>query len=230
MKAIIAGTSLLKSSLVSGWTKQRLSTSYGKGYVFVGDGWVFLQRHGDPPVPPHRINHRANIDGLKALGVEGILSINSVGSLNKAISPGTLLIPHDFISPWFVPTFFDDEMRFIVPSLETDIRARLVAICMTIRLDVHDGGVYIQTIGPRLETMAEIALLRHFGDVVGMTMASEATLAMELGIPYASVCSVDNYCNGIATTPLTMAEIEANVHNNTTRLENLVEELIARGF
>ena len=64
-------------------------------------------------------------------------------------------------------------------------------------------GVYVQATGPRLETRAEIAFFKTVGDVLGMTIASEATLAAELGLPYAALCSVDNYCHGIARSSVT---------------------------
>ncbi len=90
------------------------------------------------------------------------------------------------------------------------------------------GGTYVQTIGPRLETRAEIKMLKRFGDIVGMTLASEATLAMELELPYASICSVDNYCHGIHKTPLTMDEIFQNVANNARTIENILNTFIDR--
>jgi len=69
------------------------------------------------------------------------------------------------------------------------------------------GGTYVQTRGPRFETVAEIAALSQFADLVGMTLASEATLACELSIPFAAICTVDNYANGLADGVLTYDEV-----------------------
>ena len=90
------------------------------------------------------------------------------------------------------------------------------------------GGIYVQTTGPRLETRAEIKMLKRFGDIVGMTLASEATLALELEVPYASICSIDNYCHGIQATPLTMDRIFENVTKNLRTIESILNTFIER--
>ncbi len=77
-----------------------------------------------------------------------------------------------------------------------------------------DGGIYWQTAGPRLETRAEIAMMAQFADLVGMTMASEAIIAQELDMPYASLCSVDNFAHGIGDTQLSMEEITLHARRN----------------
>ena len=78
----------------------------------------------------------------------------------------------------------------------------------------------------KAETRAEINFFKRFGDIVGMTLASEATLCMEQGIPYASICSVDNYCNGIGDKPLTVAQITGNAKKSMLAFERLVNALI----
>lgn len=228
MDGIIGGTSLMGSSLFEGWTERNTDTPYGPVKIASAENIVFIQRHGDPPMPPHRINHRANIWALKILGVRRIISVNSVGSLKARLKPGALVIPDDFMSPWQIATFFDDQMRFIVPAMDENLISYLSDACREAGITVESGGVYIQTIGPRLETKAEIRILKGFGDVIGMTMASEATLSMECEIPYTSLCSIDNYCNGIARTPLTMEQIEENVLRNRIKIEKVIQTLIAR--
>lgn len=176
------------------------------------------------------INHRANIQALKDLGAEKVIAINSVGSLKLSLKPGTIIIPDNFISIWNVPTFFDREINFIVPEMEKKLGTSLCNLCKELKIGVRYGGVYIQTIGPRLETKAEIVMLKPYGHVIGMTMASEATLCMEYEIPYASLCSIDNYCNGILRVPLTMEKIKKNVTKNIKTIEGVIESLIARGI
>lgn len=225
MRVIIGGTSLLESPLFSGWVDTVRETPYGEVRVKTDGNHVFLQRHGTPPLPPHRINHHSHIWALKALGATEIVAINSVGSLKTGLKPGSFAIPHDFMSLWDVPTFNEDKMRFLVPEMDRKLGKRLFNACAGLGMDVAQGCVYIQTKGPRLETKAEIAFLQGFGDLVGMTMASEATLCIEAGIPYVSVCSIDNYCNGIATASLTMEEIGRNGRNSLKALEALIQRL-----
>jgi len=225
MIAFIGGTSLINSTIFRNWSQKKVQTPYGVVTLKKEQNSIFLQRHGSPPLPPHQVNHRANIWAMKHLGVQEIVAINSVGSLKFTIKPGTFLIPDDFLSLWHIPTFFDDEMRFMVPCMESDRAAHLYKRCKTLKVPVKQGGIYIQTKGPRLETKAEINMLKKFGDIVGMTMASEVTLCLEVGISYASICSIDNYCHGIVKTPLTLEEIQENVRKNSQHIEKLIESI-----
>jgi purine nucleoside phosphorylase len=227
MPAIIAGTSLMDSPLFSLWEDLSVETPYGDVRVKTDGTHFFVQRHGYPPLPPHRINHRAHIWALGALKVTEIAAINSVGSLKAKIRPSMFVIPDDFVSLWNIPTFFDREMRFIVPEWDGALRERLESLCRESGISAVMGGVYVQTTGPRLETRAEINLLRRFGDIIGMTMASEATLCMESGIGYASLCSVDNYANGITKKPLTIEQIGTNMAKNTRKVETVLKRFLA---
>ncbi len=218
----------MDSSLFAGWSEEPVRTPYGDVKTRTDGTHVFLQRHGSPPLPPHRINHRANIRALKDMDVDKVVAINSTGSLKLEIKPGSFLIPHDFISFWDVPTFFDNEMRFMIPAMDTPLRGLFYNQCREMKMDVLSEGVYIQTRGPRLETRAEISFLCGCGDVVGMTMASEATLCMELGMPYVSLCSVDNYCNGIVKIPLTIEEIKENGLNSLKAIEALIRIILSK--
>jgi 5'-methylthioadenosine phosphorylase len=160
---------------------------------------VFLPRHGlDGNTPPHGINHKANMKALADLNVEFIVGVSSVGSLKPEISPGCLFVPSDYINLSQIPTFFDDRCVHVTPGLDEELMLTLSQKCRELGVKVVGGGVYVQTQGPRLETKAEIKIFAGFGDVVGMTMASEATLAREVSLRYASLCSVDNYAHGLA--------------------------------
>jgi purine nucleoside phosphorylase len=226
--AIIGGTSLMNSRVFSSWETRQIKTAYGAVQYKTDGRSIFLQRHGKDSVPPHMINHRANIQSMKNLGVESIISINSVGSLKTVLKPGTFIIPDDFISLWQIPTFFDNDMKFIVPEMDSKLGKLLYVRCKEYVAHLRLGGTYIQTAGPRLETKAEIRMLKDYGHVIGMTMASEATLCMEYGIPYASFCSIDNYCNGLVKVPLTMQEITDNIAKNIKTIEGVIEMLITR--
>ena len=226
---IIGGTSLLTESPFSYWEIRDINTAYGPVQIRQKGSSVFLQRHGEPPCAPHSINHRANIQCMKDLGVNRIVALNSVGSLDLSVKPGSFVIPDDFISLWQVSTFYDEEMRFMVPEMDKGFAGELHSICLELAFDCRLGGTYIQTRGPRLETKAEIMMLRPHGHIIGMTMASEATLSMEYAIPYASLCSVDNYCNGIAEKPLTMDEIEQNTSKNRNSMNTFINKLLTQG-
>lgn len=230
MKAIIGGTSLLDSSLFKAWYEREIQTPYGEVQVKQAGDFVFLQRHGRRKVPPHAINHHANIWALKTIDVKAAIAVNSVGSLRIAIKPQSFVIPDDFIAPWTVPTFFNSEMHFTIPSIDAALAGSLRSLCEQLGLPVAWGGVYIQTIGPRFETRAEINFFRKHADIVGMTMASEATLSAECGIPYASLCSVDNYANGIPRKPLTIKEVSDNIRSNMDTIESLIRTLLGAGL
>jgi purine nucleoside phosphorylase len=228
--AIIGGTSLMNSRIFSSWKTRQIKTAYGVVQYKTDGKSIFLQRHGRDSVPPHMINHKANIQAMKDLFAANIIAINSVGSLKTALKPGTFIIPDDFISLWQIPTFFDNDMKFIVPEMDKKLGTLLYGRCKEHIAHLRFGGTYIQTTGPRLETKAEIRMLKDYGHVIGMTMASEATLSMEYGIPYGSLCSIDNYCNGLVKVPLTMQEITDNIAKNIKIIEEVIEMLIARGM
>ena len=230
MKAIVAGTSLVHSTLFNNWDEVSVETPYGKTALRRASQYLFLQRHGKKPVAAHKINHHANIWALRSLGVEGVIAVNSVGSLKTNLKPGTFVIPDDFVSPWTVPTFFDYELRFFIPVMDAAYAQKMYAVCTAMEMETVAGGVYIQTAGPRFETRAEVNILKKLGDVVGMTMASEATLCMEYALPYVSLCSIDNYCNGILKAPLSMGEVEEQVLKNTRSVEAILQTILGEGF
>jgi len=183
---------------------------------------AFLPRHGPQRMPPHRINHRANISALKILGASQVMAVNSVGSLKREIPPGTILIPDDYLCPWQILTIHENRTVHITPALNHELRAILVRAAAKAGIEFRDGGTYIQTMGPRLETKAEVAMIAHFGDVVGMTMAHEATICQELGLAYASICSVDNYAHGIIDEPLQEEEIARRSRENVAQIEKVL--------
>jgi len=230
MIAFIGGTSLLDSTIFQRWPDKKVKTPFGTVVLKKNENSYFLQRHGNPPVPPHKINHRANVWALKSADADRIIAVNSVGSLKLSIKPGSFMIPDDFLSFWDTITFFDDDMRFMVPRMDEEFAALLYKRCAALKIPVRFGGVYIQTRGPRLETRAEINMLKRYGDVVGMTMASEVTLCIEHGLPYANVSSIDNYCHGIAKKPLTMEDIHNSVAKNLHNIEKLIESIHREGF
>ncbi|MCX8146959.1 MAG: MTAP family purine nucleoside phosphorylase [Candidatus Woesearchaeota archaeon] len=225
---VIGGSILLNSSVFKGAIEEKIKTPYGECALFIKNNLILVLRHGkNNDIPPHKINHRANIYALKEKGIKKIVSITSVGSLRKNIMPGDIVVPHDYIE-FFPPTFFDGKITHITPGISNELRKVVIKAAKMLKIKIIEKGVYFKTRGPRLETKAEINMLKRFADVVGMTMAPEATLAKELGIEYAAISSVDNYCNGIMpkSKDLTNEEIEKNRAKNIGRIEKLLEKTI----
>jgi 5'-methylthioadenosine phosphorylase len=191
-----------------------------------------LQRHGGGQgpgsyVPPHRIDHAANLRSLQAAGCDRVLAVCSVGSLKEEIGVGSLVCPDDFIALQLGITTFDDARGHMPPGFDLEWRERVLAASPSGGANpVEDGGVYWQTIGPRFETPAEIRLLAAHADLVGMTMASECVVAGELGLSYAAVCVVDNLANGVGAAPLDLDELEADRARNAARLAGALEALL----
>ncbi|MEA3347965.1 MAG: MTAP family purine nucleoside phosphorylase, partial [Pseudomonadota bacterium] len=220
--AVIGGSGVLEIELFAGLKKREAETAYGRVMVDEGDGLFFLQRHGTPPVPPHKLNHHANLLALKEYGVKYIVAVNSTGSLQSNLPPGSLLVPDDYFNPWAIKTFFNDRLEFVTPGLSTVVRCAIIDTAAKLSVELVDGGTYIQTTGPRFETRAEIRVLAGWGSVAGMTMANEATLARELGLEYASLCLVDNYANGVCDQVVDFREIEKAQQKNSQILALLL--------
>jgi 5'-methylthioadenosine phosphorylase len=221
---LIGGTVLPNTRLIRDGLKRQIDTPFGEVELFDCGRFVYLQRHGNGNIPPHRINHKANIYAIKSF-TDSVIGVASVGSLKKSIKPNTLAVPEDYIdlNP---PTYFDDEIRHITPSFDEGLRKHILEAAAWNKIKVFDGGVYIQSRGPRLETKAEVRMLAQFGDIVGMTVASEATLASELGLKYATICSVDNLANGLAKERLDFGEIKGSAEKNKAKVETLLEKIV----
>ena len=227
MIGIIGGTGFYEAKFLGETEEREVETVYGTAYTLVGEKFLFIPRHGrDRNIPPHRINHRANIMALKECGVRGVIGVSSTGSLKKEIPPRSLVVPDDYINLWNTPTFFDSEIVHITPGLDEGLRNKIISTAKRLGMDVIGKGTYIQTSGPRLETKAEVSLLRNYADIVGMTMASEATLAKELGLGYANISSVDNYAHGVTEEKLDFREVALEASRNIEGLNRLLSELI----
>ncbi|MEA3471442.1 MAG: hypothetical protein U9R24_06975, partial [Thermodesulfobacteriota bacterium] len=111
---LIAGTSFQKERSLDDMAEKRIENEFGAVQVLFAEGFVYIPRHGKGyhnEIPPHMINHKANLKAMKDLGVEDIISVNSTGSLKKELKPGTLIVPDDYISVSETPTIFDNEQR-----------------------------------------------------------------------------------------------------------------------
>jgi 5'-methylthioadenosine phosphorylase len=207
--AIIGGTGVSDlPDLVA--QQQVVATPYGPVAVLIAPAEphsvVFLNRHGlHREHPPHRINYRGNLAALRMLGVSRILATNAVGSINRAVPPGGLMVIEDYLdfTAGRSNTFFDGGAsghtytEMSVPCCPA-LRARLLELAAQADLHVHPGGVYACTNGPRFETPAEIRMFAQLGaDVVGMTGMPEVVLARELGMHYTAIAYSINWAAGI---------------------------------
>lgn len=220
MLAIVGGTSLLDCPLPP-VAARLVPTPFGPASVLEGDDFLILHRHGNG-APPHRVNHRANLAALALTGADRVVLIGSTGSLRAEHAPGSLLVPADYATTASVPTIHDRAIVHVCPGF-SDALSRALAALMP---GVHRGGVYVQTPGPRLETRAEVRALAQYADVVGMTCASEATLANELGLDVAALCTVDNYAHGLDARPVSFEEIVEAARANADRMAGIVQLMI----
>jgi len=218
---IIGGTSLLFASLPP-LVKQVIRTPYGGVEVLMGDVTILLRHQGN--TPPHRINFCANMAALAILGVDRIISIGSSGSLKAEIKPGSIMIPDDYMSMSGIPSIHNHAISHVMPVISEQLVHELGSEFPEARV----GGTYVQTRGPRIETVAEVKTLAKVADIVGMTVASEATLACELDMEFAALCTVDNYANGLGSEVLSYGHIVETARLFRERTDEMVRIIIEK--
>ena len=226
--AFVSGTSIANSELFASWGAKKVSTAYGEVAYKAHGEHVILNRHGfGAPLPPHSINYRANIRALTDLGFTDVISFNSVGSLKRELHPGTLISCSDYVNLQSGPqTFFDTELKGGAPGIENNLLPQIVAALQP-EFTLESGKTYVQMRGPRFETKAEIAVIRQWGDVVGMTLAGEADLCREIGLRYNSLGIVDNYANGIAGTEIDFGKFAELVKANQQKVNRVFARLLS---
>ena len=197
---------------------------------------VFLPRHGrGHRIAPTEINARANVWGMKALGVTRLVSVSAVGSLREDVAPGHFVAVDQFIdrTRHRPDTFFARgvvaHVLFADPTC-AELRAALVAAARAAGAHVHDGGTYVNMEGPQFSTRAESRLYRSFGaDVIGMTNLQEARLAREAELCYASLAMATDYdCWRSGHEDVTVAAILAVMAGNVARARATLGALVPR--
>ena len=159
---LIMGSNRFNLDNLADFEQRVVETKYGEVQMLYSDKVVVLPRHGlFNDIPPHKINHQANMLSFSKLGVDKILSFTSVGSLKLELSPTEIMMPDDYINPWNIPTYFDNKIRHIIPGLDEELRELVFSKIKMLPLNIRFGGVYVQTVGPRLETRAEINMLKE---------------------------------------------------------------------
>ncbi|MBB3343876.1 S-methyl-5'-thioinosine phosphorylase [Luteimonas sp. RC10] len=243
--AVIGGTGLYALAELQDVEAHQPVTRYGglSGPVRIGtlDGRrvAFLARHGEGhSLPPHRINYRANLAALQALGASRVLALNTVGGITERFGPRVLACPDQLIDyTWGrVSTYCEEEGSEVLHVDFGDpytpaLRRAVVAAAGRAGVALVDGGCYGATQGPRLETRAEIARLRRDGcDLVGMTGMPEAGLARELGLDYACLAIVANWAAGAGPEVdevITFEDVLANVAAASSGIPALLRALLA---
>jgi len=224
MVGVISGTLQVEKELFEGAKDSQVDTPYGVARLKESDGIIFVQRHGKSDIPPHMINHKANIWALSRR-TDTIIALSSVGSVKPSIKPPAIVIPHDYVS-LNPPTFFDDRIVHATPGFDEPLRQTIIRAARKNKIRTLNRGVYWQSPGPRLETESEVRMISRFADLVGMTVASEATLAGELGLSYAAICSVDNFANGVGRQKLKFEDIRASAAKNRANIESLLTKVL----
>jgi 5'-methylthioadenosine phosphorylase len=237
---IIGGSGLYSMSGLTAAREVRVKTPFGDpSDPFVigeleGHRVAFLARHGrGHRLSPSEINYRANICGLKMLGVERVLSVSAVGSLREEYAPLDFLIPDQFFDRTRsrVSTFFGDG---VVAHVGFDrpvcgqLAGALGAACERANVNVHRVGTYVCMEGPQFSTLAESHTYRQLRfDVIGMTNLTEAKLAREAELCYATVAMITDYdCWHPAHASVTVKEIIENLTRNAVNAQNVIRETV----
>ncbi len=236
---VIGGSGLYSMKELKIVEKVSLNTPFGPPSedVVIGElngaRMAFLPRHGIGHfVPPSEINFRANIFVMKELGVEQIISVSAVGSMKEMLKPGHFSIPHQFIDKTTrrISTFFTTGMVGHVALADPVCLATakvLSSAAKKVNAVVHEGGTYICIEGPQFSTRAESNLYRQWDvDVIGMTNATEAKLAREANICYATLALVTDYdCWKEEEEPVTVEAVIKIMHKNVETAQEVLKEL-----
>jgi 5'-methylthioadenosine phosphorylase len=239
---VVGGSGLYQMEGMKVLEEKRLTTPFGdpSDVYIVGelDGRkvAFLPRHGrGHRLTPTELNYRANIFGFKMLGVEQLISVSAVGSLKIEYKPTDIVVPDQFFdrTRHRVDTFFGNGLVAHV-SLAKPICPRLidpfVEASRAAGATVHRGGAYVNMEGPQFSTRAESEVYRSWGmDVIGMTNLTEARLAREAEICYATLAMITDYdCWHETEEAVSGVAVMEVVAQNVKMSQRVVREILAR--
>ena len=237
---IIGGSGLYSMPGFAAQEEAAIETPFGApsdNYVLgtlEGRRVAFLARHGrGHRISPSELNFRANIYGMKALGVERILSLSAVGSLKEEHRPLDFVIPDQFFdrTRGRISTFFGEGLVAHV-SFADPICPELARIageaCRSAGVTCKEGGTYLCMEGPAFSTKAESNVYRSWGmDVIGMTNLTEAKLAREAEICYLTIAMVTDYdCWHPQHDAVTVNEIIGNLVKNAENACKVVAQAV----
>ena len=237
---IIGGSGLYNLKELEKVEKVQLDTPFGEPSSDFLTGEVhdipviFIPRHGLGHVLlPTEIPFRANIWGLKKLGVTHLISVGAVGSLKEEIIPGHMVFPDQFIdlTRHRTSTFFGNgvvgHVQFGDPVCPK-LCEKLVKAAQTVGATIHLGGTYICMEGPAFSSRAESLLYRSWGaDVIGMTNAQEAKLAREAEMAFASIALATDYdCWHVSESEVNVEDIIKVMHENVETARRIIVETL----
>jgi 5'-methylthioadenosine phosphorylase len=238
---IIGGSGLYNIEGIRNIRKVAVNTPFGKpSDKFIlgeleGKEVVFLPRHGlGHRVSPSCINYRANIFGMKKLGVGRIISVSACGSLKEELRPLDFVVVDQFVDR----TNSGREMSFFTKGIVAHIEfSHPVCSCLSkliydsgkdLKINIHPQGTYINMEGPAFSTLAESNLYRSWGmDIIGMTNMAEAKLAREAGICYATLAAITDYdCWHPQHESVTIEMIIGNLNKNIESSKKILSSVI----
>lgn len=240
---IFGGSGLYAMAGVKDTREERVETPFGAPTdplihgTLEGVPVVFLSRHGlGHRVLPSEVNYRANVWAMKAAGCEILLSVSAVGSLQEKHEPGTLRLPDQFIDKTHLrpSTFFGNGLVAHVNYADPTsawLRGKLLAAGQRLLLPIAECGAYVNMEGPQFSTRAESRLHRSWGaDLIGMTQGTEAKLAREAELVFATIALVTDWDawrdeeEGAVGSDI-MATMAANVGKAQDLLRRVVNDL-----
>lgn len=241
MIGIIGGSGFY--DLVSDLKEIKVETPYGPPSEKIGIGKIgriniaFLPRHNKThDIPPHKINNRANIWALHSLGVDHILTVTAVGSLQAKYRPGSFLIVDQFIDRTWGrhDSFYDGPIVTHISSAYPycpQINKLAFQEGKKLKLDIYPRGIVVVISGPRFSTAAESAWYTKLKwDVINMTQYPEVILAKELGIGYTAITLVTDYDAGLVgggkVKPVLAIEVVKRFGKSIPQAKKLVLEVI----
>ena len=233
---IIGGSGLYAMNGLTELREMRIKTPFGDPSDAIvlgsleGKRVAFLARHGrGHRILPGEINYRANIYAMKLMGVERIISVSAVGSLKEDLRPGEFLVPDQFFDRTKnrASTFFGEgivaHVAFAHPTCG-QMSGILADACVHEAIKVHRRGTYICIEGPQFSTLAEAQVHRQLGfEVIGMTNVTEARLAREAEICYATIAMITDYdCWHPEHESVTASQIIATLVQNAENAQKVL--------
>jgi 5'-methylthioadenosine phosphorylase len=198
---------------------------------------AFLPRHGRRhTIPPHRINYRANVWGMRALGVKAVISPCAAGSLQLHVKPGDFVTCDQLVdrTNGRADTFFDGPIVSHVSSAEIydpTLRAIAAEVIEAQGIRLHRTGTLVVIQGPRFSTKAESRWFSSQGwEVISMTQYPEAYLCRELGMAVVNIALITDYDAGVleGTDAVTAHDVLAVFEENAARIRRVVLEMVGR--
>jgi 5'-methylthioadenosine phosphorylase len=230
-------------SLLDDVREVKVDTPYGapSDSYFLADvagrSVAFLPRHGRRhTLPPHRVNYRANVWAMKALGVRAVISPCAAGSLQRAVEPGHFVVCDQFVdrTSGRADTFFDGPIVSHVSSAEVydpELRRIAIEVIREHGITVHERGTVVVIQGPRFSTKAESTWFSDAGwEVINMTQYPEAYLCRELGMAVVNISLITDYDAGVllGTEAVTAHDVLEVFNTNAARIQQVVLEMIRR--